>query len=78
VSWERAAHKWRAQLKFNQHQIHLGLFASEVEAARIYDAASLLAFGEWANTNAKVHGWQHEPVKLSPRIIAKIEAALAA
>jgi hypothetical protein len=35
VSWSRAASKWRAHVVVNYQQHHLGLFESEIEAARV-------------------------------------------
>ena len=44
---------------------------------RTYDTAALLVFGEFAYTNAQAFGWEYEPIELSLRAIAKIEAARA-
>lgn len=51
VSWNINAGKWRAYIKQNQKQIHLGYFDSEREAAVAYDNAARRLFGEFANTN---------------------------
>lgn len=75
VSWDMDMGKWRADLRPNRYHIYLGHFTDEILAARMYDTAALLAFGEWANTNAKVHGWKHEPIELPAHIVAKIENA---
>ena len=75
VSWHNRDLRWDAHIKLNGHQMSLGYFTDEMLAARTYDAAALLAFGEWANTNTKVHGWTYEPVELSACIIPKIECA---
>ena len=77
VCWEEPAQKWRASIGFNRYCICLGHFTDEILAARTYDTAALLVFGEFAYTNAQAFGWEYEPIELSPRAIAKIEAARA-
>ena len=51
VSYNRRARRWFAQISCGGVYTHLGYFASEIEAARAYDAAALLVFGEFARTN---------------------------
>lgn len=43
--------RWQATIKVNYHQRWLGAFDSEIEAARAYDDAAVLAFGEFASIN---------------------------
>jgi len=56
VAW-RMNHKnpkrgrWEASIRDEGKKIHLGYFASELEAARAYDRATLEHFGEFARTN---------------------------
>ena len=37
VSWSRAAQKFQAQVWFEQQQVHVGIFDTEIAAARAYD-----------------------------------------
>ena len=51
VSWHKDRSKWRSQIGINGHCVHLGLFNSEIEAAKVYDKATVKHFGEFAFTN---------------------------
>lgn len=51
VTWHASACRWQAQLKVRGRNLYLGLFASEEDAARAYDAAALEHFGEFARPN---------------------------
>jgi|TARA_R110000764_G_scaffold187956_3_gene273363 hypothetical protein len=44
-------HTWCSRIGVDGRQVHLGTFASEIEAAKAYDAASIKHFGRFANTN---------------------------
>jgi hypothetical protein len=52
VSWKKRNNKWCAQIKSDGKVLHLGLFASPVDAARAYDAAAIKHFGQYAVTNS--------------------------
>ena len=52
VSWKKARSKWRAALGLpNDKKLDLGLFNSEIEAARAYDLQALKHYGEFAHLN---------------------------
>jgi hypothetical protein len=51
VSFDKGNSKWVAQIKIAGRSKHLGYFLSEDQAARIYDEAARLHFGEFACTN---------------------------
>jgi hypothetical protein len=42
---------WQADIQLNGKQIYLGRYASPQEAAKVYDAAALEYFGEFACIN---------------------------
>ena len=51
VYWHMTAGKWYAQISRDGKPKHLGLFASEVQAARAYDAAAAATHGDFARLN---------------------------
>jgi len=51
VSWCQAAGKWRARIRPNRKQMHLGCFDNEIKAARAYDKKAKELFGEFAYLN---------------------------
>jgi hypothetical protein len=50
VYWSRALCKWRASIKVNSRQTHLGYYHSKEEAAIAYGAAARKYFGDFART----------------------------
>lgn len=51
ICWKKEKKKWRACIKQNRKQLHLGYFNSETDAAKAYDTKARELFGEFANTN---------------------------
>jgi hypothetical protein len=55
VYWSKQANLWRAGIKRDGRQRHLGYFDTAEEAARIYDEAARNHFGEFAVLNFPDH-----------------------
>lgn len=53
VCWDKFRNKWRASIKVNNRQCHIGRFNLEEEAAKAYDIKAKEHFGEFARTNFK-------------------------
>ena len=51
VCFDKKANKWRAQIRHNGHQIHLGYFSDESDAGRAYDRKAKELFKEFAHLN---------------------------
>lgn len=51
ASLYRRTGRWRAYIDVGGKEQHLGYFATEIDAARAYDAAALHHFGEFARLN---------------------------
>jgi hypothetical protein len=54
VTWHKRDGHWQASMKVDGRNRHLGSFSSEDEAARVYDAAALATWGEYAHLNFPV------------------------
>lgn len=51
VSWYKRYKKWQAQIKFKGKSIYIGIFDTEIEAAKAYDNKAKELFGEFAKLN---------------------------
>jgi hypothetical protein len=51
VTWHKTKKKWIAQIIFNKKKTELGAFASELEAAKVYNLAATEFWGEFAVLN---------------------------
>lgn len=50
--FDKRTGKWRAVLTLHGKPHHLGMFPTDEDAARAYDAAARIAFGKFAKTNS--------------------------
>lgn len=51
VTWHARAQKWQAQIGCNHLRYYLGSYDTEESAARAYDAAAIVLFGEFSRLN---------------------------
>lgn len=51
LSEKSAGQPWLARIRVDGHLVNLGRYATELEAARAYDAAAIQHFGEFARPN---------------------------
>lgn len=51
VSWHKKAKKWRARIRSKGELKHLGMFTSEIEAAKAYNKAATKYHGKFAYLN---------------------------
>ena len=51
VCWSKEKQKWTSYIRINRRRKHLGVYASEEEAAGAYDKAARKLFGEYAFLN---------------------------
>lgn len=51
VGWHHGSKKWRAYIRINGKDLHLGVFSDELSAAIAYDEAAHKYFNDFARTN---------------------------
>lgn len=51
VTFYKKCNKWQAQINFRNKYIYIGLYISEIDAAKAYDQKAKELFGEYANLN---------------------------
>lgn len=64
VCWNPLNENWRAVIKKKKRQYNIGSFDSEIEAARAYDEAAIILFGNNAKLNFP--GGDHSVVDSPP------------
>lgn len=51
VCWHKRVKKWIAKISIDKKRVHLGVFNTELEAARAYNQAAVKAWGDQAKLN---------------------------
>jgi len=52
VSWDKTGRKWRTVIQFNQQQVNVGTYKTEIDAAKAYEQKAKELFGEFAYTKS--------------------------
>ena len=70
VHWDRIRRKWRAKIKINGREIHIGYYEYEQDAAIAYDDMAIELFGEFACLNChyrpEIKQWLQDSYLFSP------------
>jgi hypothetical protein len=51
ITFDKRVGRWQAKIQVNQKHIHIGMAATAIEAAKLYDEAAKKYFGEFARLN---------------------------
>ena len=51
IYWNKVKNRWLASIKLNSKRMHIGLYDSEIDAAKAYNQKATELFGEFANLN---------------------------
>lgn len=70
IFFSKAHNSWGASVRYNQKQISLGSFPSEIEAAIAYDIGASLAYGEYARLNFPEN--TEYPMELKQKIVSRL------
>jgi AP2 domain len=62
VYFDPRRRNWRARIRIQKTKVSLGCFALEADAARAYDRAAAIAFGEFACTNFPVSDYAKQEI----------------
>lgn len=72
VCFEKITGRWRASIVYQGERLNLGLYESEVEAARAYDRKAIELFGEFAYLNfPEEHGRQGRPERRPHNMLSR-------
>jgi hypothetical protein len=70
ITKKNTGKKWHASISVSDRIVHLGTFCTEEEAARSYNAAALVHYGEFANLNT-IEGLTYEESIVAPAYSGK-------
>jgi hypothetical protein len=59
VYWHKDKNKWQVRVSYNGKEVYLGLYSSEMEAARVHDIGAKLSYGKFAVLNFKKLSTKH-------------------
>mgnify|MGYP000993593137 CR=1 FL=1 len=67
VYWAKIKTKWKAQIHINKKNTYLGLFDSEIDAAKKYDEIAYSLYGDFAKLNFIRYATEEEKDLLEPK-----------
>lgn len=51
ISWEKGKNRWRGDIQIDGHNIFLGYFQKEIDAAKVWNEKAKELFGEYVKVN---------------------------